>query len=119
MTKYLPEKPCPSCGLTTEHDDDAGFGMLGCLDRPNFEGHDPRECDEHRTVGPHRAWCFDCGEWCYPSSPCIRCEAPKLRKEAPAVPVGQLRSAIKLLWPEEMTPYAKRLLEQICEQHGG
>jgi hypothetical protein len=25
---------------------------------------------EHRTVGGHRAWCHDCGEWCYPSAPC-------------------------------------------------
>jgi hypothetical protein len=33
---------------------------------PNFEGHAVRECGEHRTVGPHRAWCHDCGEWCYP-----------------------------------------------------
>lgn len=42
--------------------------------RPNFEGHLPRECGEHRTVGPHRAWCYDCGEWCYPKNPCVRCE---------------------------------------------
>ena len=21
---------------------------------------------EHRTVGPHRAWCLNCHEWCYP-----------------------------------------------------
>lgn len=25
---------------------------------------------EHRTVGDYRAWCHDCGEWCYPSAPC-------------------------------------------------
>lgn len=25
---------------------------------------------EHRTVGDYRAWCYDCGEWCYPSAPC-------------------------------------------------
>lgn len=35
-------------------------------DAENFEGHEPRECGEHRTVGPHRAWCFECQEWCYP-----------------------------------------------------
>jgi hypothetical protein len=23
---------------------------------------------EHRTVGPHRAWCYQDGEWCYPPS---------------------------------------------------
>lgn len=26
---------------------------------------------EHRTVGPIRAWCHDCREWCYPEYPCI------------------------------------------------
>lgn len=31
-----------------------------------FYGWEPRDCGEHRTVGPHRAWCFDCAEWCYP-----------------------------------------------------
>ena len=40
----------------------------------NFEGHSPRECGEHRTLGVHRAWCFDCSEYCYPSTPCVRCE---------------------------------------------
>ncbi len=25
---------------------------------------------EHRSVGDHRAWCFNCAEWCYPNSPC-------------------------------------------------
>lgn len=43
----------------------------------NFEGLTPRECGEHRTVGPHRAWCHDCGEWCYPTEPCtLCCRAP-------------------------------------------
>lgn len=51
-------------------------------ERPPFEGHEPRECGEHRTVGPHRAWCFDCQEWCYPASPCARCELAMLRTEA-------------------------------------
>lgn len=37
----------------------------------NFHGHYD-QC-EHRTVGPHRAWCYDCREWCYPHSPCVRC----------------------------------------------
>lgn len=31
-----------------------------------FYGWEPRDCGEHRTVGSHRAWCFDCTEWCYP-----------------------------------------------------
>jgi hypothetical protein len=38
----------------------------------NFEGFQSRDCGEHRTVGG-RAWCHDCGEWCYPDAPCVRC----------------------------------------------
>lgn len=33
--------------------------------RPYFHGHGG-ECGEHRTVGTHRAWCYQCTEWCYP-----------------------------------------------------
>ncbi len=51
-----------------------------------FHGHQPRECGEHRTVGSHRAWCFACSEWCYPSSPCVRCEIASLRGTQPRVP---------------------------------
>lgn len=39
----------------------------------SFYGFQSRDCGEHRTVGPHRAWCFDCSEWCYPNAPCRRC----------------------------------------------
>ena len=57
--------------------------------KPNFDGHQPRECGEHRTVGPHRAWCFDCREWCYPDAPCARCELPMLRlAAASSTPTG-------------------------------
>jgi hypothetical protein len=45
-----------------------------------FEGHDGRECGEHRTLGG-RAWCYDCSEYCYPSQPCSGCELPSLRAE--------------------------------------
>ena len=45
---------------------------------PNFEGHEGRECGEHRTVGSHRAWCHDCTEWCYPELPCRGCKIPQL-----------------------------------------
>ena len=44
----------------------------------NFEGHNNRECGEHRTVGSHRAWCHDCTEWCYPEIPCRGCKIPQL-----------------------------------------
>lgn len=47
-----------------------------------FEGYEPRECGDHRTVGEHRAWCFDCRMWCYPGSPgqdgCYGCRQPVL-----------------------------------------
>lgn len=49
--------------------------------RPNFEGHAERECGEHRTAGPHRAWCFDCTEWCSATAPCKGCEVPQLLDE--------------------------------------
>lgn len=48
------------------------------LDLDAHEGHPGRECGEHRTTGA-RAWCFDCGEWCYPEAPCARCELPMVR----------------------------------------
>jgi hypothetical protein len=40
----------------------------------NFQGRQPRSCGEHRTVGPHRAWCFGDREWCYPDEPCRGCQ---------------------------------------------
>lgn len=46
-----------------------------------FEGHDGRECGEHRTTGP-RAWCSNCQEWCYPGILCRGCELPLLRQRA-------------------------------------
>ena len=42
-----------------------------------FVGHRPRACGEHRTVGEHRAWCYDCREWCYRDEGCIRCRHPE------------------------------------------
>lgn len=46
----------------------------------NFEGLSPRECGEHRHTG-NRAWCLDCGEWCSPAAPCVRCRLPALEAE--------------------------------------
>lgn len=37
--------------------------------------------------------------------------------QVPSVTVAQLRSMIFLLFPEEMTPLAKRMLEKICDEH--
>lgn len=50
-----------------------------------FYGYTPRECGSHRTVGRHRAWCFDCSEWCYSNGvdrACKGCEIPELRAQA-------------------------------------
>ena len=41
------------------------------MDTPNFEG--AHNHDRHRTVGPHRAWCHNCREWCYPDGWCACC----------------------------------------------
>lgn len=49
--------------------------------RERFEGHDGRECGEHRTAGG-RAWCFADSEWCSPDIPCRGCELPALRQRA-------------------------------------
>lgn len=66
----MADRPVPESAVFDEH---------GC-----FTGHEPRECGEHRTVGDHRAWCYDCSEWCYPTIPCIRCEIIPLRAFAEA-----------------------------------
>lgn len=59
--------PVPACELFPT----ARFDDTQC-----FIGHEPRACGEHRTTGL-RAWCFDCGEWCYPGNGCIRCRHPE------------------------------------------
>jgi hypothetical protein len=55
--------------------------------RGNFEGHQPRDCGEHRTVGDYRAWCFDCSQWCYPrpDGACNGCRVPMLEAEIKAL----------------------------------
>jgi len=60
---------------------------------PNlFLGHQPRDCGDHRTVGTHRAWCFDDQEWCYPEIPCKGCENPKAVDE-----LKKIQEEVKLL----------------------
>jgi hypothetical protein len=67
----------------------------------NFEGHDGRECGEHRTTG-QRAWCHSCTEWCYPDGPCKGCELPQLHAE-----VERLRGRTHEIQAQEMTKRAK------------
>ena len=69
----------------------------------NFEGHQGRECGEHRTTG-QRAWCFDCTEWCYDHVPCKGCELP------------MLRNLIKRLdWPNIHTHYGYTTTCRDCD----
>ena len=78
---------------------DRGDGRCACNarhypeDRPNWEGWPDRECGDHRTVGYHRAWCFDCSEWCYPGERaedgCAGCREPAKDSE-----LTRLRAAV-------------------------
>jgi hypothetical protein len=94
----------------------SGNDQTGRDSGTRFEGHIDRDCGEHRTVGPHRAWCYDCGEWCYPDAPCARCEVPQLRMEADtlrwlhAEAVWQRDEALELA--EEAIPYAGEYFDQ-------
>lgn len=82
----------------------------------NFEGHPGRECGEHRTVGAHRAWCYDCTEWCYPSDDgaCKGCELPAVRARAVAAEAGLAAAQAKiaavgaLIRAAEMMPPPRR-----------
>lgn len=69
---------------------------------PDWEGFPERECGEHRTVGPHRAWCYDCHEWCYPATEqaCKGCEIVALRAE-----IVRLRLVVKAV--EEWRRYTE------------
>lgn len=51
------------------------------MTKPNWEGADG--ASEHRTVGPHRAWCHGDHEWCYPEDRCPCCQeaAERLREQ--------------------------------------
>lgn len=79
----------------------------------HFIGFEDRECGEHRTVGDYRAWCHDCTEWCYPSSPCVRCEIVGLRRRD-NVPDEyndslelSLRAGVDERGPDECWPWTK------------
>lgn len=38
----------------------------------SFEGFE--NGPEHRTVGTHRAWCYEASEWCSPDAACSACD---------------------------------------------
>lgn len=49
--------------------------MIATQPAEDWEGRPRRNCDQHRTTG-HRAWCYTCTEWCYPTRPCQGCAEP-------------------------------------------
>lgn len=87
----------PECGRTSA-DEAAGDLWTGSTEPA-------RECGEHRTTG-QRAWCHDCGEWCYPDALCARCELPALRAE-----IARLRQRVHEVADEcqrRHAPYVSR-----------
>lgn len=56
------------------------------IQKPSFHGHDG-EC-EHRSCGPIRAWCYDCGEWCYASGPEDGCRGCRQMQAQEEVAIG-------------------------------
>lgn len=83
----------------------------------NFEGFHDSECGEHRTVGPHRAWCFACGTWCYPDAPCPGCEAPRLRAEVEQLRGVAAAAGALLAHLDDATPSAWRICNE-CDRRG-
>lgn len=59
-----------------------------------WEGGILRSCREHRTTGS-RAWCFDCGTWCYPDALCPGCRTPN-GVEAALDRLALLETVVKL-----------------------
>lgn len=55
-------------------------------------------------------------ETCIKDRQDLKLEVRALRRENQAM-VDNLRALIKLVYPDDMTPHAKRLLEQIIERH--
>lgn len=39
--------------------------------------------------------------------------------DRPLIPAGRLRALLRLLYPEEITPHAYRLLVQLCDEYEG
>lgn len=70
----------------------------------NFEGFTPRTCGEHRTVGLHRAWCFDDSQWCYPNEFCSGCKEGKrtVNKERYVIIEEVRRYAVRVTVPDRV-----------------
>lgn len=69
-------------------------------DSTNWYGRPDRECGEHRPLGDHYSYCYDCSEKCSDTGPCARCELPyvvaevdRLREGAEVLAVGWERES--------------------------
>jgi hypothetical protein len=84
-----------------------------------FDGYALRDCGEHRTVGSHRAWCFDCSEWCYSRSQdmaCKGCEVAWLRIKGEPTPI---HDSIHLPWDKEKSiAFRKAWDARVVDQEG-
>jgi hypothetical protein len=80
MSRFVRGGRCEAADKCVGDPDCELYGPGHDSEPPAFTGHQPRECGEHRTVGPHRAWCFECSEWCYPAiaQGCKGCRASVL-----------------------------------------
>lgn len=38
-------------------------------------------------------------------------------EEVPVVPTARIRALVRMLYPEEMTPMAKRMFDQVCDEY--
>ena len=94
--------------------DDMDMAELALSKEPNFDGHQPRECGEHRTVGSHRAWCYACTEWCYPriAAACRGCQMPVIEKL-----LDDMAAALTL-FPETMTQQERAVMDRYREFKG-
>ena len=71
FNKFI-EEWCPEYPHLIDDDENAGERFRQMLrDAQNFVG--VEGAAEHRTVGPHRAWCHQDAEWCYPDDLCDCC----------------------------------------------
>jgi hypothetical protein len=71
------------------------------------------------VTGPESCPCCGYDDPPSPGYSCGQCgwQRPYMPASESAVPVERLRAMIRLLWPDEITPTAKRQLESLCEQY--
>lgn len=84
--------------IYTPHPDDG---------EPCFQGWTGSDC-EHRTVGEHRAWCYDCTEWCYPvgDAACARCREAVTRSMVAGETETQKLDGIRTRWLQGNTDFS-------------